>query len=561
MPARVISMGRYLAAGMAYASCYALLRYLSSSHWNLTSGLRVLCLLLVPARYWPALFVAESLPLAYAGWDNHERFGWLWASALAVPPLMLNAPVFAWCRRRVALFRGSEVHVTGMLTYILVGAVLTALINTGTLALMRMPPGETPPVITLHIALDYFLGGYLGALTLVPAFLAFLALRGWAARGRVAWLEALRGDFVRDCVVGVLPPLVLMMWMISRVDHLEVMQVIRMAMFLPAAWLTLRHGWQGAAVGGLLASVATQLTETVVRDPAVIQAQALIAFAVSSLLMVGAKLAGVSRMAPNDGDLMRGLQLAQRGLYQEELRLRQVAESLERLGQSMREGQQRMFERLRPLLPANIEQSYVRHIDHTQREVHRLADTLHPRAWRERGLAATFEDGPLARAAAMAGASYRWELGGSGLESLSPDVHLMLYRQACEILVYLMAREPVRDVRVQIRGGLTHGHRWAVLRISGARATPAQRGKAAPEWSQLVSLLGASGQGLTTIRDRAQIYGGMVHEREDGQRLAVSVLLHDAWQAEPAAASASSTSPLSIQLREPGPATRKVRQI
>lgn len=539
----VAAFWRHLAAGLAYAACYALLRALSSSHWNLTSGLRVLCLLLVPARFWPALFVAEAVPLAFAGWESHERFGWLWAASMVVPPIMLNAPVFAWFRRRFALVRQGEIQVAGMLTYILVGALMTALINTSTLSLMRMQAGETPPAITMRVLLDYFLGGYLGALTLVPVFLAWY---GWSAKRRFSWATVYKSQLLRDCLTGLVPPLLLLMWISAHVHNFEVMQVARMAMFLPVAWLTLRHGWQGAAIGGLLASVATQLTETVVRDPAVIQAQALIAFAVSSLLMVGAKVLRSGGEEPTEGELRRGLQLAQQGLYQEEQRLRHVAESLERLGHSMREGQQRMFDRLRPMLPASMEQTYARHIDHTQREVHRLADTLHPRAWREHGLVATFKDGPLARAAAMAGASYRCELRGGGLEQLSPDVHLMLYRQACEMLVYLMAREPVRDVRVQIRGGLSQGRRWVVLRISGAHAPLSQRGKPAPEWRQLVTLLGTNGQGLVSIRERALIYGGVVHEREDDQRLSVSMLLHDAWRVDPEQASLTSLWPQSV---------------
>jgi glucose-6-phosphate-specific signal transduction histidine kinase len=521
----------HVAVAVAYAACYVLLRNVSVSHWSLQAGLRVLCLALMPYRYWPALVVGEVLPLGWQGWENHARFGSLWACLLTIPPMLLSAPLFAACRRRMAVLSGGELNMSALLTYILIGAVVTALANTATLAMVRLPSGEPAPAITMHIVLTYFLGAYLGALTVAPSVLAlWLGRRGQGGR-------LLDSAFLRSALTAVLPSLLLLVWLAAAGRGAELTEIARMAMFLPVGWMALQHGWRGAAVAGTLASVAVELTVNVVRDPAVIQAQALIAFAMTSLLMLGARLprAGDARVADTAGEqeqALRGFKLAQQGLYQEEQRLREVAESLEHLAHSMRDGHQRMFERLRPLLPVNVEQSYARHIDHAQREVHRLADTLHPRAWRERGLVATFEDGPLAKAAALAGARYGCEMGGGGLEQLSPDVHLTLYRQACEMLVYLMACEPVRDVRVQIRGGLTQGQRWVVLRMSGARATPSQRGKPAPEWRQLVALLGTNGQGLATIRERAQIYGGVARERHDDRRLSVSVLLHDAWRGE-----------------------------
>jgi glucose-6-phosphate-specific signal transduction histidine kinase len=513
---------RHIAVVAAYAACYTLLRDVSVSHWNLTSGLRVLCLLLVPYRYWAALAIGEALPLAWLGWSNHERFGLLWAAVVTVPPILLSAPVFAWCRRYMTLFRAGQVNVTALLSCILAAATVSALANTGSLALVQMPPGEEAPAITTHIVLTYFLGSYLGALTLAPAFLA------WRT-GFAQW-QAL----VRDGLVGVLPALLALLWLASAKHGDEVVQISRMAMFLPVAWLAVRYGWQGAAIGGTLASVAVQLTVTVVRDPAAIQAQALIAFAMSSLLILGARVHfGVKAPPASDADSLRGFQLARQGLYQEEQRLRHVAESLDQLGQSIRDGQHRMVERLRPLLPASMEHGYARHLEFTQMELQRLANALHPRAWRERGLKATFMDGPLAQASSLAGADYVCDVTGSGLDELAPDVHMMLYRQACELLVYLLAREPMRRIQVQIRGGCTHGRRWVVLRLTGTRAHAAQRGRSVPEWRQLVALLGTNGQGMATVRERALIYGGVVHERESHHQLSVALLLHDAPRFEP----------------------------
>jgi hypothetical protein len=184
------------------------------------------------------------------------------------------------------------------------------------------------------------------------------------------------------------------------------------------------------------------------------------------------------------------------------------------------------------MLPASMGHGYARHLEFTQLEMQRLANALHPRAWRERGLEATFVDGPLAQASSLVGADYVCHVRGSGLDQLAPDVHMMLYRQACEVLVYLAARESMRRIHVQIRGGCTRGRRWVVLRLTGTRALAAQRGRSVPEWRQLVTLLGTNGQGMATVRERALIYGGVVHERESHDHLNVTLLLHDALRLE-----------------------------
>lgn len=537
----------HAALALGYALCYELLREVSVSHWNLPTGLRVLCLLLAPYRYWPAMIVGEALALARHGWAHHDEFGWLWAAMITLPPLLFAAPLFAALRDRLRIHRAGRVDVRALLTYVLIGATVNALLNTMTLAMVQMPPGETAPAVTLHIVLDYFLGSFLGALTLAPAVLALWKPGASAADVRRALLQ--RG-LARDLAIGAVPSLVLLGGLASHAGSADMAEVARIAVFLPVAWMTLRHGWRGAAVAGTLASVTVQLTVTVVRDPAVIQAQALVAFALSTLLMLGERLQARAKdgkpAAPGMDEALRGFQLAQRGLYQEEQRLRHVADALDRLGESMLAGQARMMDRLRPVLPPSAEQAYASQLDQAQREVQRLADALHPRSWRQQGLAATFAEGPLAQAAALAGVGYACEFAGSGLNLLSPDVHMMLYRQACEVLVYLLAREPVKRVRVQIRGGCTRGRRWVVLRMAASRAPVSQRGRSAPEWRQLVALLGTNGQGMATVRERASIYGGTVHEREDDACLAVSLLLHDALRLEPSQVPLAGAQPLAV---------------
>ena len=87
----------------AYALLYTLVRHVSFSYWFLPAGLRLALLLLVPYRYWPALVVGEMVPLAYAGFDNMERFGGLWTALMLVPPIGLAMPIVKLCRDRLGL--------------------------------------------------------------------------------------------------------------------------------------------------------------------------------------------------------------------------------------------------------------------------------------------------------------------------------------------------------------------------------------------------------------------------------------------------------------------------
>ncbi|WP_109126569.1 MASE1 domain-containing protein [Dyella sp. C11] len=527
--------GRHMAVCAAYAIGYTLLRNISVSHWNLPAGLRVACLLLFPYRYWPALLVGEMIPLGYHAWHCADDFGWRWSVLAAVPPILPLMAVVAWTRRHARLLLGAhQINMPLLLGVILAGAVFTAIGDAVVLSAVRMPPADALPQVDAPIVFGYFLGNYLGALAIAPAVLAIFL---WQTRQAIATRDVSlwRSRLVKDMLIGVLTPLLVLMGLVFSSQG-DSMQVFRIAMFLPVVWLTSRHGWQGAALGGTLASVAVTLTSSMVRDPGVIQAQALIAFAITTLLMLGSRIAHqVHAEQATNMDTLRGFQLAQQGLYLEELRLRQAADTLEHIGHTIRENHNRLLDRLRHVLPSNEERTYAKQVALAQHEMHRLANALYPRGWRERGVPATLREGPFAQAIHMAGATYQCELSGRGLSQLAPDVHMALYRLACEVLVYVLSRGTMQDVRLQLRGGHTRGQRWVVMRLSGLRV-PGAAGQAdqprmhegdVEPWKQAMTLLGASGLGISSIRDRTHIYGGDVHLRDIGQGVSVTLLLHD----------------------------------
>ena len=515
---------------MAYAVSYSLLRDISVSHWNLPAGLRVVCLLLLPYRYWPALLVGEMIPVGYHAWHCMDDFGWRWSALAAMPPILPLMGAVAWARRHARLLLGAhQINMPMLLGVILAGAVLTAIGDALVLMAVEVPAGVPLPPLDVQIIFGYFLGNYLGALAIAPTVIAIYL---WQTRkpANLRDAELWRSRLVKDTLIGVVTPLLVLMGLVFSSQG-DSMQVFRIAMFLPVVWLTSRHGWQGAALGGTLASLAVTMTSSIVRDPGVIQAQALIAFAITTLLMLGSRIAHQTHAEQaTQMDTLRGFQLAQQGLYLEELRLRQAADTLEHIGLTIRDNHNRLLDRLRHVLPTSEERSYAKQVALAQHEMHRLANALYPRGWRERGVPATLREGPFAQAIQMAGASYQCELSGRGLSQLAPDVHMALYRLACEVLVHVLSRGPMQDVQLQLRGGHTRGRRWVVMRLVGTRgmgySTPHAELEEEP-WKQAMTLLGASGLGISSIRDRTHIYGGDVHLRDIGSNVSVTLLLHD----------------------------------
>jgi len=103
------------------------------------------------------------------------------------------------------------------------------------------------------------------------------------------------------------------------------------------------------------------------------------------------------------------------------------------------------------------------------------------------------------------------------------------------VLVHVLSRGPMEDIHLQLRGGHTNKRRWVVMRVTGRRATGQSRAAdidSHPDadgqsWKQAMTLLGASGLGISSIRDRTHIYGGDVHQRDNGSTVRVTLLLHD----------------------------------
>jgi glucose-6-phosphate-specific signal transduction histidine kinase len=294
--------GQYIAVVGAYALCYDLALHLSSSHWLLTAGLRLSCLMLIPSRYWPSLALGEFLPLVENALLCMSHFSVAWAVVASVPTIALYMVWMSPMRRRWSLY-SSDGHLA--MRYLLTAALCCALTNAlrdtaAVLTLLLTTGTAWASTVSLTTAFSsYLLGAYLGALTVVPTILA-LHERALSMRPSVA--AVWRSTLFRDTVMAVIPVVAGLAWWVNVSDDATANQAARLLMILPVLAMTLRHRWHGAAIAGAAASVAMAATSQLVHDPAVIQCQVALAMALSSALWWGGRARGLVVLPPVSSD-------------------------------------------------------------------------------------------------------------------------------------------------------------------------------------------------------------------------------------------------------------------
>jgi two-component system, NarL family, sensor histidine kinase FusK len=317
--------------------------------------------------------------------------------------------------------------------------------------------------------------------------------------------------FESICLVG--PLLAFLLWIgITAAPHAQVRQVVQIAMFLPVVWLALRHGWQGTAVGGAAASCAVMVLMPEHYDPDTLRAEAVVALAISTMLLMGARIAALDLMANQErADFRAALTLAQRNAYVGEMQLRMASQALEQIRETVHAGFAVMMGRLRHLQPAVDDRGYRRQALFAQDQLYRLADGLYPIALRERGLPSALRDGALARMLNEIGLAYSCELRGP-VSKLSSLLRMTIYRIIWEAVTDACLKKDVSEIRVRVRGRERHGRRGVVVTIySRVDPTIAKHIRWEEALPSMVNV--SSGLGLQAIRDRAAIFGGYAKTR------------------------------------------------
>lgn len=517
-------MLRHVAVAVAYALAYVLLRHLSFSHWLVSTGFRFSALLFTPYRYWPALLVGETVALSENAIACADEYGWLWGASYMVPPMLFVMPLMRWCRERRRLFpSNATTNINVLLLCAFSASVVWTAVNMATFSLMRGPLVEAFHYRAAVVAGWYFVGSYMGVLTVAP--LVLIAREEWLSTSKQRLVSRfLESPMVMETVCLLLPSLALLIWLASGAAG-DASQEARVAMFLPVAWLSLRHGWRGAAVGGTAASIGVVLTMPSAHDSGTLHALIFIAFTVSTMLMLGGRITLLHQREHRERtDARLAFAVAQRNVHLGELQLRQTAYALEQMSAAVQASYTQLLGRLRCLLPGADERNYYRQAAVTQHQIYRLADSLYPLAWRERGLPAALREGSMPRALDEAGIVYWCDISGPKLADFSTGLHLAVYRIACEAVALACSKRSISHIHLRLRVGSSKGRRWVVLRVD-SHVEYERLGRV--RWDDLIPSLGGSGLGSGALKDRAAIFEGRVRVRTLNRGDRISVMLFD----------------------------------
>lgn len=516
---------RQIAVAVGYAVIVSLFRELSISHWLLLSGLHMVALLLVPYRYWAALLVGESLSLSYLSISCFDQFGMTWALWNAVPSIVFCMPVVYLCRERWQVFpTRTTINMGPLLTCALLMAALRTANSLGLTLITKLPEGY-PSINYEFVAGQWLLGNYMGALTIVPIVLVIrqvLQETSWRALGT----HFLGSRLAMECLFLLVPTLAFLVGLgLSASSTAHTRQLAQLAMFLPVVWLTLRYGWQGAAVGGTLASLAVIVLMPKMFDADTLNAQVFIAFIISTMLIMGARIGALNHQAQRERtDMRMALALAQRNMQHGEVQLRMTSQSLEQVRETVHAVYNVMLGRLKHMAPVFDDRTYRRQALVAQDQLYRLADSLCP-VTSERGLPGVLREGPIARVLEETGVAYWCDLRGP-VSMLSSTIHLAIYRLVCEAVADGCTRRDISDIRVQVRCGRRGGRRWSVVRVN-LRSNPERL--AGVRWDELLPrvLRTATGLGWPAIEDRAATFEGRAREHLISGGRCISVILYD----------------------------------
>jgi glucose-6-phosphate-specific signal transduction histidine kinase len=521
---RVGALFRQAGVATIYLAALLLFRHVSIPHWIILTGLHLAALMLVPYRYWPALFVGDTLGSAYVSLTCLDQFGPIWAAVNTIPSIAYEAPVVWWFRERCGLFPAKG--VVNMAAFVSCALTIAAIATAETIAQLQLTP--LPPGYVIHygeVIARLMLGNFMGVLTIAPFALVLHLGFIEAHRNGDHWLrDTLDSRLFLDSVFAVLPALCFLGW-VGHSDH-HARGVAQMAMFLPVVVLAFRHGWRGAATAGTMASIGIVLLMPETNDHATLQAETLVAMAISTMLLVGARLTQLDHRAQQEQqerwNSHMAMALAQRNMAMGEAQLHVTAQSLDQLRVSISGLFNLMLGRLRHLQPVVSDDGYRRLAQNAQDQLYLLTDSLSPSMLRERDLPGALIQGALPRALADAGMKYWCDIRGP-ISRLPPSMVLAAYRIVSEAVAEAcLTREP-SDVLVKIRCGIRQ-RAWLVVMVE-TRRHPVRSLHVA--WDPLLQRIRASTMGLgrKAIEDRAATFDGQVREHpvRDGRRLIVSL--------------------------------------
>jgi hypothetical protein len=218
----------------------------SMNQWFLPAGLRCAWLLFAPRRYLPYFFAGDVVALSLLRYPKLGEYGDLW---IYLSPVLL-APSLGLMALAIRSTMRQRLWQAGYLP--LFALLMAAWSAVTSLSINQMLSGpQTDPGELLATFYSYTFGHYMGALVICP-----LALMATTKDG---WMRPRRRFLIDAVLTGALS--VVLYWLVLP-DTLEVAvrQVLLTLLILavPAIFMTLGHGWRGAAIGIVSAAIATK---------------------------------------------------------------------------------------------------------------------------------------------------------------------------------------------------------------------------------------------------------------------------------------------------------------
>lgn len=475
-----------IALAVAYGVAYLALRHISFNQWFLPAGLRMACLLFMPYRYWPYVFLGEAGATLSQKIKMVEDYGplWVYMSSIMMAPLVSLAPLLV--RKK---FNKTEAIARWLPLIALPIAVWSSITKT---VLNYALDGPKQPE-DFRVFVNYLVGDFHGILM---SLLPFLIWHSWK-HGAFSVRSTMRDTTIAVAMTGGIYGI--LEWRPPDENLLRLSML--MSMTLPAVFLTFLNGWRGAAIGVILANVGVAQAMTYsgilnAHDEVVFYAQLGLALVATVLLLFGNRITAHYEQARQSGLAEEdALKLARTHLLTNEPILRDQLICMARLQVMMDEERDQLAKDLRAngkhreALELNNQGMLHRQIFEEQ------ALALYPIGIERYGLFAVIDSSAF-RESRASGLDVVMRFGRNDPQTLSEDLQVLAYRCLCHAIDQLSDWGPQR-YRLNLRVWHGRARRGIYVSTSVDVDAPLQHT--------------SFGEGASLMLDaRMQIHGGIL---------------------------------------------------
>lgn len=549
-PASDAPWPRWLWAALVFVALHLILARAGFYHWLIVDGVVFTAMWCLPVRRWPWLFAATILARLASGvligmaTPASYDFLYFWSGPapfflgnIAEPFLIATGVLYL---RRVRLQPGDQVtperiaqlHIGALIASVAVAAKDLAYVasegmvgdvRSGRVVDMVVISGPGAFDLLATFALKNLMGCFIGIMLIAP-FALWLASPGYRR-------DSMR--ILRAALQWLLPATAVYMMLALQLPGSLLSELLRLLLLTAVVFFAMQHGWRGAALAVLAASMAVAVEDHFgIQPSSPIRLQLYLAVSGAMGLLLGASMDSLRQQATElTQALGHGSRLAaelrsatERTLQTEELERRRLAGELhDEFGQNLTALQTRI-KLAEPGFAASGQQALTDglfEIARTMRQnIRGVLESLRPAALDEIGLYAAIERGSVRHLAEEAGLAFETSLEGDArlLSSLGDAQRITAYRLVQEAVTNVVRHAHATSCSVRLRINRRQGNLYVFIdvRDDGIGAASVLR----------------PGHGLANMRDRVLALGGRLHLRDLAPGLRVHALLRDERSAE-----------------------------